>query len=265
MSPAHAKIISLYEAIDEDNRFASRHGSVEYLTTMWYIDQYLRPGGRVLEIGAATGRYSHALARRGFTVDAVELVERNIEVFRRNTEPDEPVSMIQGDALDLSRFADETYDLTLLLGPLYHLFNQDDKRQALGEAIRVTKTGGVIFASYIITDGVLTDDGFAHGRTDIPAYVAQGFIDPQTFAIVRSPEELFEIVRKPDIDDLMSVFPVTRLRYVATDGLTMVIREAVDAMDDATFDWYLRYHFASCECPDMVGVTSHSLDSFRKD
>lgn len=54
-----------YETHDEDARLRSRSGQVEYLTTMRYIDKYLKPGMRILEIGAATGRYSHALARMG--------------------------------------------------------------------------------------------------------------------------------------------------------------------------------------------------------
>ena len=76
-----------YEDYDEDGRLLSRHGHVEYLTTMTYIQKYLTPGMRVLEIGAATGRYSHAIARMGYAVDAVELVEHNIEQFHRNTQP----------------------------------------------------------------------------------------------------------------------------------------------------------------------------------
>ena len=74
---------------DEDSRLISRHGSVEFITTMHYIEKYIRTGDRVLEIGAATGRYSHALARKGYAVDGVELVEHNIEIFRQNTLPDE--------------------------------------------------------------------------------------------------------------------------------------------------------------------------------
>ena len=63
-----------YSNYDEEGRLMSRHGKVEYLTTMRYIERYLVPGTRILEIGAATGRYSHTLARMGYTVDAVELV-----------------------------------------------------------------------------------------------------------------------------------------------------------------------------------------------
>ena len=86
------KVLSeYYGSYDEDNRLCSRHGSVEFLTTMRYAQNYLKPGMRVLEIGAATGRYSHTLARQGYKVDAVELVQHNIDIFHANTQPGEDV------------------------------------------------------------------------------------------------------------------------------------------------------------------------------
>lgn len=257
-------LTDFYNHYDEDTRLTSKHGSVEFLTTMHYIGKYITPGDRVLEIGAGTGRYSHALARQGYTVDALELIEHNIEVFRKNTQPMENVTITQGNALDLSVFSDNTYDITLLLGPLYHLYSQADKRQALSEAIRVTKTGGVIFAAYVMSDGCLLDEGFNRGNIDVADYIEKGLLDSRTFAAKSEPKDLFELVRKEDIDDLMAPFPVTRLHYVASDGCALLMREAVDAMAADTFDLYLTYHFAVCEREDMMGITSHAIDIFKK-
>lgn len=99
-------LIDFYNTYDEDSRLRLKHGTVEFLTTMRYIEKYISFGNHVLEIGAGTGRYSHALARQGYTVDAVELVSHNIEIFRKNTLPDENITVIQGNALDLSFFPD---------------------------------------------------------------------------------------------------------------------------------------------------------------
>ena len=85
-----------------------------------------------------------------------------------------------------------------------------------------------------------------------------------TFAAKSRPKDLFELVRKEDIDSLMSVFTVTRLHYVAADGCALFIREAVDAMDRVAFELYLKYHFATCEREDLLGITSHAIDVFRK-
>lgn len=257
-------IIDLYNNYDEDGRLASNHGKVEFLTTMRYIEKYIKAGDRVLEIGAGTGRYSHALARQGFRVDAIELVEHNIEVFRSNTLPDEHVSVMQGNALDLSAVPDEQYDVTLLLGPLYHLYTEEDKRQALREAIRVTKRGGILFAAYVISDICVIDTGFCRNKFSVAEYLKNGMLDPVTFATKSEPKDLFELVRKEDIDRLMSAFPTTRLHYVATDGLSEHLKEVVDGMDEDTFGLYLKYHFAVCEREDMVGLTSHALDVLQK-
>ena len=97
-------LIDYYNNYNEDDRFASRHGSVEFLTAMRYIAKYLKPGDRVIDIGAGTGRYSHAVARQGYIIDAVELVEHNIEVLRRNIQQGENTTATQGNAMDLSGF-----------------------------------------------------------------------------------------------------------------------------------------------------------------
>lgn len=257
-------LIDHYNNYDEDRRLVPKHGSVEFLTTMKYIKKYIKSDDRMLEIGAGTGRYSHALAREGYDVDAVELVEHNIEVFKQNTQPNENITITKGNAMDLSAFPDNTYHITLLLGPLYHLYTKKDKQKALSEAIRVTRPGGIIFAAYVISDGCLLDEGFHRGNINVAEYIEKGLIDFKTFIAKSQPKDLFELVRKENIDDLMSVFSVSRLNYVASDGCALFMREAVDAMDDVTFELYLKYHFATCEREDLLGISSHAIDIFRK-
>lgn len=205
-----------YQNYDEEGRLLSRHGMVEYVTTMKYIEKYLQPGMRIMEIGAATGRYSHALARKGYQVNAVELVEHNIEIFKENTLPDEPVTITQGNAMDLSAFESETYDITLLLGPMYHLFTTEDKLKALSEAIRVTKKGGIIFAAYCMGDASILSYGFIHGQ--IHNIIEKCMLDTETFDTFSNPWDLFELHRKEDIDNLRNHFSVTQLHFIATDG-----------------------------------------------
>lgn len=251
-----------YEGYDEEARLTSKHGMVEYITTMKYVERYLRPGSRILEIGAATGRYSHALAQKGYPVDAVELVEHNIELFRKKTLEGEPVTITQGNAVDLSAFESGTYDITLLLGPMYHLFTEEEKQKALSEAIRVTKKGGVIFAAYCMGDASILSYGFVRGQ--IYHIIEDCMLDTETFETFSHPWDIFELYRKEDIDKLRTQFDVTQLHFVATDGFTNHMRETVDHMEDQMYDLYIKYHLSICERLDMVGFSHHTLDIFRK-
>lgn len=252
-----------YENYDEDGRLLSKHGMVEYITTMKYIEKYLKPDMRILEIGAATGRYSHALARKGYHVDAVELVEHNIEIFRRNTKKGENVTITQGNAVDLSEFKNDTYDITLLLGPMYHLLNQEDKLKALSEAIRVTKKGGIVFVAYCMGDASVLSYGFIRG--EIYNIIEKCMLDTETFATFSNPWDIFELYRKEDIDKLRNQFFVTQLHFIASDGYTNHMRETVDNMDDRMYELYLKYHLATCERQDLIGYSHHTLDIFRKE
>lgn len=251
-----------YSGYDEEGRLLSKHGSVEFLTTMRYIEKYLRPGMRILEIGAATGRYSHALAQRGYQVDAVELIPHNIEIFKEKTMPGENVTIRQGNAKNLDFFADNTFDITLLLGPMYHLFTKEEQSQALSEAIRVTKNGGVIFAAYCGNEATIVQYCFGRGMLREQRY--RDLVDPVTFKASSDPAELFELYRKEDIDALMADFAVQRLHYVGTDMATNYMRGTIDEMDEELFELYLRYHFVICERSDLVGASHHILDVFRK-
>ncbi len=251
-----------YSAYDEDGRLLTRHGQVEYLTTMRYVCRYLREGMRIIEIGAGTGRYSHLLARMGHEVDAVELVQHNIDLFNAATRPEEKVRIVRGNACDLTGFPEGHYDLTLLLGPMYHLFTEAEKLAALSEALRVTKPGGVVFAAYCMADASILQHGFLKGN--IHRLIEGGLVDPETYRAFSRPEELFELHRVEDIEALRSHFDATPLHLVATDGYANHMREALAAMDEATFERYRRYHFATCERPDMLGLSNHTLDIFRK-
>ena len=251
-----------YNNYDEDGRLLTRYGMVEYITTMKYIEKYLEKGMRILEIGAGTGRYSHTFARKGYAVDSVELIEHNIEIFKKNTLANENITITQGNATNLSDFESDTYDITLLLGPMYHLFDEEDKLKALSEAIRVTKKGSVIFVAYCMGDASVMNFGFVKG--EIHNIVEKCMIDTETFDTYSKPWDIFELYRKEDIDKLRGNFDVTQLHYLATDGYANHCRQTLEEMDEETYNLFIKYHLATCERVDLSGYSNHTLDVFRK-
>lgn len=256
-------LTEFYSNYDEEGRLLSKHGSVEYLTTMRYIERYLEPGMHILEIGAATGRYSHTLARMGYRVDAVELIQHNIDLFRANTQPGEDITITQGNAKNLHFLEDNTYDLVLLLGPMYHLFTVPEQLQALSEALRVTKPGGILMAAYCGNDATMVQ--YCFGRGMLLEEENRKLIDFNTFKASSDPAKLFQLYRKEDVDALMSEFKTQRLHYVGTDMATNYMRSVIDEMDEELFALYLQYHFVICERSDMVGTSHHILDIQRKE
>jgi len=134
----------------------------------------------------------------------------------------------------------------------------------MSEALRVTRVGGVIFIAYCISDGSIVCSGFQRKVFDVAEYIKRGKINPETFDTLSVPEDIFELVRKEDVDRLISGFAVERLHYVSTDLFTNYMRGTIDSMTDEEFALYLRYHFVVCERADMVGITHHSLDILRK-
>ena len=183
-----------YNNYDEEGRLLSRHGQVEYLTTMRYIEECLDgisdPG--ILEVGAGTGRYSVTLAKRGLKVTAVELIGHNLEILRSKLDGTEPITALQGNALDLSVFPDDSFDLTMLLGPMYHLYSKEDKLRALSEAVRVTKPGGHILAAYCMNEATVIQ--YVFGLNHLQELMDLNMLTSDWHCI-SEPKYLFEMVR----------------------------------------------------------------------
>ena len=252
-----------YNNYNEEGRLLSRHGQVEYLTTMRYIQACLEgiSAPSILEVGAGTGRYSVTLAKQGLKVTAVELVEHNLEVLRSKLDGTEPIIALQGNALDLSRFPDDSFDLTMLLGPMYHLYQREEKLRALSEAVRVTKPGGHILVAYCMNEATVIQ--YVFGMNHLHEVMELNMLSAD-WHCVSEPKEIFELVRTEDIAELDAAMPVKRIKLVATDGATNYKREFIDAMDDETFGKWMDYHFAICERQDLIGASHHTLDILQK-
>ncbi len=252
-----------YNNYDEEGRLLSRHGQVEYLTTMKYIKESLAgvSDPSILEVGAGTGRYSVTLAKQGLHVTAVELIAHNLEILRAKLDGTEPITSMQGNALDLSLFQDNAFDLTMLLGPMYHLYTKEEKLRALSEAVRVTKPGGHILVAYCMNEPTVIQ--YVFGLNHLHEVMELNMLTSDWHCI-SEPKDLFELVRTEDIAALDAEMPVIRVKLVATDGATNYKRGFIDAMDDATFAKWMDFHFTICERQDLIGASHHTLDILRK-
>ena len=252
------EIENYYGKFCEDKRLLSRHGQVEYRTSMTYIHKHLKENDRILDIGAGTGRYSVALSEEGYQVDAIELVKYNLGVLKAKKSK---VKAYQGSALDLSRYADNTFDVTLLFGPMYHLFDHNDKLKALSEAKRVTKQNGIILVAYVMNEYSVLIHGFRDGH--ILDAIKQGKID-DNFQTQTNIDDLYSYVRLEQINQLNKELNLERIQIIAADGPADYMRPILNKMDEETFETFIQYHLSTCERQDLIGASSHTLDILRK-
>ena len=254
-------ISGFYGQIDEDSRLQnSRHGQLEFRTTMAYIHRYLPANAKVLEVGAGTGRYSVALAKEGMDVTAVELVESNLAVLRENAKGLSNLQSYQGDAADLSRFADATFDGTLVLGPMYHLYEPGEINRAIDEAIRVTKPGGVILFAFISVFAIMYANYF-YGNWRIGQ--EENFTDD--YQVRHFKEQLFTGYDVTEFEALFGGKPVTWITTAGVDGLLEPIEKRSDfSIPEEDFDRFADWYLAFAEKRELLGSTNHLLYICKK-
>lgn len=246
-----------YNKHPEDKRLLRRHGIVEFETTMHHLHRYLQPHHMVLDIGAGTGRYTSALMAEGYRVKAIELVRRNIEVFLKR----EPTAdVVQGDARNMPYIPTGTSDVTLLLGPLYHLIGDEEKLKALMEAKRVTKSGGIIFVAYLMNEYSILSYCFDEDR--IGGLLAKGVVD-SNFHIQAQEDELYDYVRMEDVNRLNEMAGLERVTVFSPDGAADYMRTRLNQMSEETFAHFIEYQKTISERLDLIGAGSHIVDVLR--
>ena len=241
-----------YELFHEEIRLnRSKAARVEFLTTVEYITRYLKPGDRILDIGAGAGEYSLYFARMGYEVSALELSDSNIKAFRKKLRAEDNVDLVQGNALDLSRYESDHFDVVLLFDPLYHLQSIEDRRKCISEAKRVCKPDGTIFFAFISNDMVILTE-FSYR----PDYFTAGDYDRESFRLEDFP---FVFHTVDAARTLLRETGITILHEVAADGASELMEDKINALDEEGYEQYLRYHRYICEKPEFLGMTNHLL------
>lgn len=242
----------IYRRSDESARLnKSKAARVEFFTTVRYIEKYLAADSKILDVGAGAGEYSLYFSRKGYEVYALELSEDNILAFKEKLNPNDSVSVVQGNALDLSRYANHSFDIVLLLGPLYHLHSDTDKLRCIAEARRVCKENGVIFFGFISNDIVILTMQQAHED-----YLLNGAYDKDSFKLYDFPFVFHSLSR---CRELLKAANIQVLHEVATDGLSELIQQTINELDEESYLQYLKYHFYLCEKPECLGMSNHLL------
>ncbi len=259
-----------YNKFKEEHRLTTRHGIVEFTVSMKYIHEAVEKireknelkenqNIKILDVGAGTGRYSVSLAREGFDVTAVELVKHNLEILQSKHEN---VKSWQGNAMDLHFLDAETFDVTILFGPMYHLHTEEDRLKALSEAKRVTKTGGYILVAYVMNEYAVLTYCFKEGH--IKEVLEKGTLTDDFHTITSIEKDLYSYTRLEDMENLNKKAGLKRIKVFAPDGAADYMRRELNSLDEESFSHFVEYQMAVCERPDLLGASSHTVDVLQK-
>ena len=142
------EIYDFYNNGAEIGRLERGLGIVEFHRTKEILSRYIYGGKVIYDIGGGIGMYAAWLAKKGNEVHLIELAENAVEYAKANMMQDCRFIAETGNALRVNR-SDESADVVLLMGPLYHLRDREERLQSLRESLRVLKKGGLLVAAGI--------------------------------------------------------------------------------------------------------------------
>ena len=252
------EIEKYYNKFNESHRLTTRHGRVEFEVSLFHILRLLKEekAEKILDLGAGTGRYSLELFNRGYDVTAVELVKKNFDQIRALHKN---IKCFNSDARNLKMLPDDSFDATIMFGPLYHLHGKD-KLTALKEASRVTKKDGLIFCAHLMNEYAVLK--YCFEKNKIHDCIKEKTVS-EDFKCADTEGELYSYIRLEDAASLAQSAGLERVLTFSPDGASDYMRRELNAMDEETFALFVEYQKKTSTRPELLGAGSHIVDVLR--
>lgn len=195
-------------------------------------------------------------AKQGYKVNSIEYVQHNLDVLRSKITDEMNIVAEQGDAIDLSRFDDNTFDIVLVLGPLYHLYTEEEINECISESKRVCKNDGIMMFAYLPNDSIMISWALLKG------HLKSGYDNKQfdeNFRIISEPSEIMRAFYIDELEKIMDSNGIERINNISTSGVAPHFRNIIDNLSDEEFEIWKNYHFSSCERKEVQGYSTHML------
>jgi ubiquinone/menaquinone biosynthesis C-methylase UbiE len=260
-------VINYYHDFNEQERLSDAWGQIEFVRTMDILSRYLPDSpASILDVGGATGKYACWLARQGYDVSLIDPVPLHIEQAREASarQPDHPIAQcLVGDARHLE-FQDECADAVLLMGPLYHLIDINDRILALQEARRVLKPNGRLFAVGI-SRFASTIDGFDSGFFHDPMFqdiMRQDLQDGQHRNPTNNPRYFTDTFfhHPEELKHEVQLAGFTLQAMVAIEGIGYVMKDFdTNWENEASREFLLEILRTIEQEPTLIGASPHIM------
>ncbi|MGE5222988.1 MAG: class I SAM-dependent methyltransferase [Omnitrophica WOR_2 bacterium] len=266
MDPTDA-VQNYYDQQSESEwRRFERH-PMELAITLRALKGYMpEPPARVLDIGGGPGRYSIELAKKGYKVSLFDLSNENLRLAGMKAAEMGAVleRCQQGNAIDLAAFADGDFNAVLLMGPLYHLLEEKERKQALAEACRVCKPGGMLFISFITRYAGLLDMAMSYPERILDVadmklerhILKTGKLPPRSTA---QPEFVAYLAQPAEVVPLAQSAGLKVLRVIGVEGFGGLNEQAVNRLPQEAFNAWVDLNYQVMDDPCLLGMSMHLL------
>lgn len=248
-------VVEYYKYYDEENRLKRDNmHRVEYDTTIFYLDKIIEQDHKVLDIGAGTGAYSFHYAMRGNKVIALDVSPKNIDIMKNKllNKGELDIDIKLGDGRDLSQYRDDSVDVVLCMGPMYHIKKQEDRLSCIEECLRVLKKGGKLVISYINKYAVLINE-FRSKKEAISSDEVFNILDN------KHSDGCFVFTDIYELRNMLGTLDVSEIMNIATDGIGHMICDTINSYNNEEYQRWLEYHISTCTKDILLGYSLHGL------
>jgi len=257
-----------YSNYDEWGRLL-RH-RIEFEMTKRMLDRFIPEGASVLDVGGGPGRYSIYLAQKGHDVTLVDLCEKLVEQAAKNSKEAGVVlkGCIQGNVLELSKLLPgKEYDAVLCMGPMYHLLEENQRKEAINQCMGLLKKGGVLIVSFISAYAPIIDclKAYPQDISRLKSRLLRYLEDGRHYSTVGEGFTDAYFFNPADIERFMSQFKLETLRIIAVEGLGALVEEKLMQLPEEDFQSWLDVFEAISSNPEVWGSCEHLLYIGRKE
>lgn len=246
-----------YHKNKEYLRSKQKSDSIEYITTLHFMNLLIESNSKILDACAGNGFYSFHLAEQGNIVVAGDITEENIVYIQEKQKKSNLLNDVCFcDATNLSEYENDSFDVVLNMGAYYHCLDKNSRIKSITECARVLKPGGLLFVTYLNKYyNIVKNLDYIHENIDIINKIqSDGYYDESSVFYQSSPDEI--------INDIGSNLKI--IKNIATDGPKKFLAAQINNFNDVEFKNYINYHLSICEIPSLLGYSEHGLIICKK-
>lgn len=237
----------------------------EFIFTTYIMDQYIKPGDSVLDIGGGPGRYSIYYAQKGCDVTLIDLSDGNIELAKaKSRECNVDFPMFAANCLEIGTMELAQYDHVFLMGPLYHLINKEQRTQAVRLAIERLKPGGILYCSFILDFA-----GIIYDLKNGPGFLAEDLGNQSTAALIDSIVTGTEYVgpaftsacfmNQKQIEPFMQQFPLEKLHLFGQESILSLNENQVKLFPKEEYELWIETAKKFLDIPEFLAFSEHAM------